>query len=215
MGLEGGAAVNNLTNWLGKTARIAETLRRAVPKLQTTKDVLERRYLFTGPPGVGKTTLAEEIAHLLTGDSLESIRGYSALNVQCVNGQSVSVDLVRQWQDAGRYRAMTGRPQVVIIDEIDQMGLAALGQARTWLDRLCPGWVVFATTNQPLDMLQDQLQSRFKVCAFEKIKAADISHWLQVTYQLDPAAANQTAEGVNGNIRSAKLDALNLIEAKG
>jgi replication-associated recombination protein RarA len=207
--------MNHLTSWLGKTARIAETLRRAVPKLQTTRDPLERRYLFVGPPGVGKSTLAEEMAHLLTGDSLASIRGYTSLNVQCLNGQSVSVDVVRQWQDAGRYRSIGNITQVVLIDEIDQMGLPALGQARTWLDRLVPGWVVFATTNKPLTELQDQLQSRFKVYTFEKIQAADISSWLQVEYQLDPVTATKTAIGVDGNMRSAKLDAMALIEAKG
>ena len=36
--------------YLGKTARIADMLWRQIPKLKTTTDPIERRYLFTGRP---------------------------------------------------------------------------------------------------------------------------------------------------------------------
>jgi replication-associated recombination protein RarA len=203
----------NLPQYIGKTAAIAATLWRQIPKLQTATDPCERRYLFTGPPGLGKTDLAEHLAAALAGDTYERVHAGMALNVESLNGQSCTVDVVRRWQDAGHYRPMFGACRVILVDEVDALSSAALNESRTYLDRMPLGTVFLATTNKPVNQLQEQLQSRFKVCYFETPKPAELQAWLTSTYQLPTDFAATVVQGAKGNVRAAKLDALAWREA--
>lgn len=198
--------------WVGKTARIAASLWKQIPKLQTTTDPCERRYLFTGPPGLAKTELAEYLAAALTGEDFARVHARMAINVEIINGQSCSIEVVRRWQEIGHYRPLFGQCRVILIDEVDGMSLAALNEIRSFLDRLPPATVFLATTNKPINELQEQLQSRFKVHYFEKVNEAELVDWLINTCHLPPAYAKQTAKGANGNVRAAKIDALAWLE---
>jgi DNA polymerase III delta prime subunit len=201
------------SQWIGKTARIAANLWKQIPKLQSIPDPCERRYLFTGVPGIGKTDVAEHLAAALTGEDFDRVHARMAVNVEIINGQSCSIDVVRKWQEIGHYRPLFGQCRVILVDEVDGMSAAALNEIRSYLDRLPPATVFLATTNKPLHELQEQLQSRFKVCFFEKVQEEDITQWLINTYQLPPAYARQAAKGAQGNARAAKIDALAWKEA--
>jgi DNA polymerase III delta prime subunit len=206
--------MNTPPNYIGKSARIAANLFKQIPKLQTTSDPDERRYLFTGPPGTGKTNLAEHLAAALTGETFERVHARMAINVESINGQSTSIEVVRKWQAAGHYRPLFGDCRVVICDEIDGMGLAGLNEIRSYLDALPPATVFIATTNKATCELQEQLGSRFKVCAFESIPDDELQHWLVTTYNLPPAYAQTVVAGVNGNARAARIDALAWLESQ-
>jgi len=203
----------NPPNYIGKTARIASNLWKQIPKLQTTNDPLERRYLFTGLPGLGKTDMAEHLAAALTGEDVERIRARMAINTEIVNGQSCSIEVVRGWMNDGHYRPMFGACRVKIVDEVDGMSLAALNEIRSYLDRLPPATVFLATTNKPTSELQEQLQSRFKVCFFEPVSEIEITDWLIAEFKLPLGYAHQVAVGANGNVRAARIDALAYLES--
>lgn len=199
--------------WIGKTARIAANLWKQISKLQTTADPCERRYLFTGDPGLGKTDVAEHLAAALADEAFDRIHARMAVNVEIVNGQSCSVEVVRRWQELGHYRPLFGQCRVQLVDELDGMSGAALNEIRSYLDRLPPATVFLATTNKRLDELQEQLQSRFKVCYFDKVMERDIAQWLVDTYQIPSEYAQAAAAGAKGNVRAAKIDALAWKEA--
>jgi hypothetical protein len=76
--------------------------------------------LLHGTPGVGKT-------HLLDLLALELTR--SKFAIEHVNGQSVSVDLVRQWRERGCYGNLFSDWTVKRIDELDHAGGSASGRA--------------------------------------------------------------------------------------
>jgi DNA polymerase III delta prime subunit len=206
--------MNTPPQYVGKTALIAANLWRQVTKLQTTLDPCERRYLFTGKPGLGKTDLAEHFAAELTGDSFDHVHARMSINVEIVNGQSCSIEVVRRWQELGQYRPMFGDCRCIIVDEIDGMSPQALNEIRSFLDRLPPAMVFLATTNKETSELQEQLQSRFKVCAFERIPDATLLHWLINTYHLPTDYAQTVVAGVNGNARAARIDALSWQESQ-
>jgi DNA polymerase III delta prime subunit len=128
--------------------------------------------------------------------------------VEIVNGQSCTIEVVRRWQEIGHYRPLFGQCPVQLVDEIDGMSLAGLNEIRSYLDRLPPAIVFLATTNKTIDELQEQLQSRFKVCYFDKVTEPEIARWLVDAHQIPAGYAGQVAAGCKGNVRAAKLDAL-------
>ena len=196
--------------FIGKTGVIARAMFAQVPKLKDAVDPMQRRYLFTGDAGLGKTALAEALAAAITGDPIERVWAGKSFNVEQVNGQSCSVDLVRRWQAEAHYVPMNSK--VIIVDEIDATSLAACNELRTYLDKLPPKWVFLATTNLAVRKLQPQLQSRFKVHFFENVPHETIAHWLCARFKLGLDLARQTARNSGGNVRAAETDALNLIE---
>jgi replication-associated recombination protein RarA len=194
-----------MKTFIGKTNSIAFVMRRAIPKLKL-KDTpaLDRTYCLYGKAGTGKTTLAMEVG-------LACCNG-NALGVEQLNGQSMSVETVRRWQEAGHYYPMFGDCRVYVVDEIDAASPAALGQLRTMLDTMAPRTVFLATTNKTLTELPDALQSRFKGYAFEKVPAPEIAKFIQKEHGLDATTAAKIADGCNGNVRAAICDALAVAE---
>jgi DNA polymerase III delta prime subunit len=200
-------------HWIGKTAKIAAMLWKQIPKLQTTTDPCERRYLFTGEPGLAKTEVAEHLAAALSGEEYERVHARMAVNVELVNGQSCTVDVVRAWSNAGHYRPLFGECRVQLVDEIDAISAAALNEIRSYLDRLPPATVFIATTNKGVGDLQEQLQSRFKVCYFDKVRDDEMLTWLVQNHGLPVDYAQTVVKGAKGNVRAAKIDALAWKEA--
>lgn len=202
-----------MTTYIGKTGRIAAVLLKQIQKLKTTPDIRERRLMFTGPPGVAKSMLAEELASAMTGESVERIKAYTAVNVEALNGQSVTVDVVRGWKERGIYRgSLFGETHVILVDEIDAISPAALNEIRTYLDRLPKSTVFICTTNFEPGTLQPQLQGRFKLYYFEKVSRQEIAAWLISKFNLPPDVAAETAKRCDGSPRAAELDALSINE---
>src|SRR5262245_21698921 len=93
--------------WVGKTNRIAATLFKKVPRIHANPhiDRLDRCWLFVGPPGCGKTSLAEALAHQIAGHPLA---------IDHRNGRSTGVDDVKAWYIATRGRPMFGKNHVLL-----------------------------------------------------------------------------------------------------
>src|SRR5437879_12916905 len=66
------------------------------------------KLLLYGPPGVGKTSVAELVAIALTGEKL-SIESY--------NGKEITVDAVREWMAMLAYGSLFSHWSVKIINE--------------------------------------------------------------------------------------------------
>jgi DNA polymerase III delta prime subunit len=185
---------------IGKTGLIGQVLQTKIPRLLShATDPIERRWLFLGPPGIGKSELAKLLARDIAGHEF---------NIERRIGSTVSVEVVRDWQRSAPYRPLIGRFFTKVINEIETIPTAALVELRDYLDELPPSVVFIATTNRLVKELQEQLQSRFQFWKFDPVQTTVIAEFLAKRFPELPAPTLQAiATKAAGNVRAALEDA--------
>lgn len=156
------------------------------------------KLLFAGPPGVGKTILADRIALHLCGGRWA---------VETVNGRNVSIHLVREWMnDIGTSSLFGTGWKAKIVNEVDVMPRDAQDALLSFLDDLPPRRAFIATSNLDIDQLTERFRTRlqrFEVGAPDTHEIAS----LLLTQQVPDAVAQHIAGLSGGNVRAALLDA--------
>jgi chromosomal replication initiation ATPase DnaA len=145
--------------------------------------------LLHGHPGVGKTHLLDLLALELTG---------SRFAIEHVNGQSVSVDLVRQWRERGGYGNLFSAWTVKRIDELDHAGSSASAELLTLLDYLAPRTAILATTNDYAKLRaasKGRLETRFKVLRVDAPSIEQAVAFLRARFKLAAKVADAIARG--------------------
>ncbi len=173
-------------------------LRRAIEA-----DRLYTSIIFWGPPGVGKTTLAEIIAHT-TKARFESLNAVL----------SGVADLRKLVQAAKERRGMYGSRTILLIDEIHRWN-------KSQQDALLPvvedGTITLigATTENPYFSIIAPLLSRSRIFRFEPLSVAQIEDLLQAALRdpergygqrqvtVDADAMHHLAEVAAGDARTA------------
>lgn len=196
------------SHFIGLTNRIASVLFATIPALRADpfSDPLDRCHLFTGNPGTGKSSLALALAAEITGEPIERLWRKQGFNVEQLNGQSLTIEVVRQWVTDGRYIPLNGI-RVQIVDEIDAGSTAAFGALRSYLDQLPSHTLFIATTNRAPEDLQPQLHSRCQLWRFQPVAPELIAAHLTERLGIDSEAAHTYASHSGGNVRAALLDA--------
>jgi DNA polymerase-3 subunit gamma/tau len=178
-------------------------------------------YLFTGPRGIGKTTVARILAKALNCQGgltpspcqdcpscLDITRG-SSLDVIEIDGASNrGIDEIRELREMVKYAPSRDRYKVYIIDEVHQLSKDAFNALLKTLEEPPPHVVfIFATTEA--HKIPATILSRCQRFDFKRLASKEIEVHLQMIaeeekIELEPTALLTLSHNAEGSLRDAQ-----------
>ena len=198
---------------------IVKTLKNA---LATRK--LAHAYLFAGPRGTGKTTMAKLLAKALNCDE-----GIGCQCNECKNCKAIidgthpdvieldaasnnGVDEIRELIDKVKYGTILGRYKVYIIDEVHMLSTGAFNALLKTLEEPPEHVIFILATTEPHKILPTIL-SRCQRYDFNKLSDEDINNRLKEVLDKEGIAYNQEAIKIIISLADGGMrDALSILD---
>lgn len=194
---------------------VARTLRQAVEQ-----DKISHAYLFSGPRGTGKTSVAKIFAKAMNCPNqvngepcndcyiCEAITNGSLEDVIEIDAASNNgVDEIRDIRDKSTYAPSLAKHKVYIIDEVHMLSTGAFNALLKTLEEPTEN-VVFILATTELHKIPATILSRVQRFEFKSIKLPDIVHHLEsilategISYEAD--AVQIIARRAEGGMRDA------------
>lgn len=188
---------------VGPASKIARKLLAKASKVKNNgRNPL--KILLYGPPGVGKTTIAEMIAAEL---------GDSQWGIEETNGKLVTIETVKSWMHQLAYGNMFSDWSVKIVNEMDRCSRDAQDLLLSYLDKLPPGRAFIGTSNLDLSQLTERFQTRFQAIKLEAPASDEIRGFLLQRWQVPEQTASMISVGCGGNVRAALADLESYLDA--
>jgi DNA polymerase-3 subunit gamma/tau len=182
---------------------------------------ISHAYLFSGPRGVGKTTMARIVARALNckegptpdpcgkcENCLEIKQGISFDVIEIDGASNNGVENVREIRENVNFAPAKSRYKVYIIDEVHMVTTQAFNALLKTLEEPPPHVVfIFATTE--IHKIPDTILSRCQKYFFKKIPAeVVVNHLKEIVkkegYKIAPGALYPLARVADGSMRDAQ-----------
>src|SRR4051812_87712 len=178
---------------------ITSTLAKAVKNGR-----ISHAYLFTGPRGVGKTSVARILAHEVNGLPY----GGEETNLDIIEIDAASnrrIDEIRELRDKVHTAPAASKYKVYIIDEVHMLTKEAFNALLKTLEEP-PAHAVFILATTETDKLPETVVSRCQVFSFKKpsqkiLKDMVLDVAKKEKYSLEPASAELIALLGDGSFR--------------
>ena len=173
---------------------------------QIKNNNLSHAYLFSGPRGVGKTSLARIIATTIGCDPVFDITEIDAASHN-------KVDDVRELNDSVNFIASSpGKKRVFILDEVHMLSNAASNAFLKTLEEP-PDHVIFILATTEPDRVIETIRSRTTQIAFKRIKNSDIITSLEKISKAEKIKlSKEILEYIANQSDGSLRDAINLFE---
>jgi DNA polymerase-3 subunit delta' len=177
---------------------------------------LPHAYLFTGIPGIGKTTTALALAQAINCAEAKEGEGcgecvscrqwaggnFPDLQVIEPDGQFIKIEQVRGIDREMGFKPLSGRCRVVIIRSAERMTMEAANAFLKTLEEPPPGNILILNASEPLDLLPT-IVSRCQNVGFRPIPASLAAPWLEEKTQMGRDKASLLARIAEGSLGKA------------
>ncbi len=185
---------------------ITDILRRA---LETER--VAHAYLFTGPRGVGKTSIARILAHEI--NKLEYSEDTQHLDIIEIDAASNnSVEDVRDLREKVQIAPVSAAKKVYIIDEVHMLSKQAFNALLKTLEEP-PAHVVFILATTNAEKLPATIISRTQQYAFKAIKPSDaVAHLKHIAKQEKITITNEALAIIADRGDGSFRDSISLLD---
>src|SRR5688572_2626787 len=179
-------------------------------------------FLFCGPRGCGKTTLARIVGKALNCEATDrpsaepcgtcgacaSINAGNAIDYQEMDGASNrGIDAIRELTDAVRYQPAILRKKVYVIDEVHMLTTEAFNALLKTLEEPPPHVTFVLATTEP-HKLPNTILSRCQRYDFKLVPASRLAQHLQSIFaaeaiSAEPGAVSLIVRESGGSVRDA------------
>ncbi len=197
---------------------ISKTIRNSIKM-----DRISHAYLFSGPRGVGKTTMARVLAkalNCLSGDKptenpcgacencVEIKDGYSFDVIEIDGASNRGIDNIRELRENVNLAPVKARYKVYIIDEVHMLTKEAFNALLKTLEEP-PKHVVFIFATTEIHRIPETILSRCQKYLFRKIPVEAIADHLKKIvreegFKIDKGALYPIARAAEGSMRDSQ-----------